>query len=160
MQHVTAHTIRPSVLGAPARHIGPELTFEKPVPLVAHRHVSFRQRLVSATSLRLVIRSSGQPAGLAPAVRAAIREAEKDAPLFRVGTMAEWLAGTMATRRFSACLLSAFAAVATGLAAAGLFGLMSYAVTQRTHEIGIRMALGAPAGSVLRLVVRRAWCSP
>jgi putative ABC transport system permease protein len=69
--------------------------------------------------------------------------------------MAEWFAGTMATRRFSASLLSAFAVVATALAAAGLFGLMSYSVAQRTHEIGIRMALGAQVGSVLCLVVRQ-----
>jgi putative ABC transport system permease protein len=118
-------------------------------------YVSLRQRLVGSASLRLVIRSSGQPAALAPSVRTAIRETEKDAALFRVGTMAEWLAGTMATRRFSASLLSAFAVVATALAAAGLFGLMSYSVTQRTHEIGIRMALGAQVGSVLYLVVRQ-----
>ena len=118
-------------------------------------YLSLRQRLVGSDTLRLVIRSSGPPAALVPSVRAAIREMEKGAPLFRVGTMAEWLAGTMATRRFSSSLLSAFAVVATALAAAGLFGLLSYSVTQRTHEIGIRMALGAQVGSVLYLVVRQ-----
>jgi predicted permease len=118
-------------------------------------YLSIRQQLVGFDTLRLVIRCSGQPTALVPSVRAAIREMEKDAPLFRVGTMPEWLTGTMATRRFSSSLLSAFAVVATALAAAGLFGLMSYSVTQRTHEIGIRMALGAPVGSILSLVVRQ-----
>jgi putative ABC transport system permease protein len=69
--------------------------------------------------------------------------------------MEKWVSDSTARQRFSSFVLGAFAAVATVLAAAGLFGLMSYVVAQRRHEIGIRLALGAPAGTVLSLIVRQ-----
>jgi predicted permease len=119
-------------------------------------YLTFRQVPSAPDSLRLVIRSKGRPAALVPSVRQAIHEIEKDAPLYRVGTMAKWVSDSTTRQRFSSFLLGAFAGVATLLAAVGLFGLMSYVVAQRRHEIGIRLALGAPAGSVRNLILRQA----
>jgi len=118
-------------------------------------YLPLRQVPGAPDSLRLVVRSNGQPAALVSSVRQAVHEIEKDAALYRVGTMAEWVSDSTARQRFSSFLLGAFAGVATLLAAVGLFGLMSYLVAQRRHEIGIRMALGATAGSVRNLIVRQ-----
>jgi ABC-type antimicrobial peptide transport system permease subunit len=106
-------------------------------------------------SLRFVVRGAGQATALAQPVRQAVRELEKDAVLHRVSTMERWVSDSTAGQRFSSLALGIFTGVAMLLAAAGLFGLMSYVVTQRRHEIGVRLALGAPASSVLRLVVRQ-----
>jgi len=119
-------------------------------------YLTLRQIRGAPDSLRLVMRSQGRPAALVPSVRHAIHEIEKDAPLYRVGTMAKWVSDSTSRQRFSSFLLGAFAGVATLLAAVGLFGLMSYVVAQRRHEIGIRLALGAPAGSVRNLILRQA----
>ena len=118
-------------------------------------YLPLRQAPGVPDSLRLVMRSAGPPAALSPSVRKAIHELEKDAPLYQAGTMEKWVSDSTARQRFSSFVLGAFAAVATVLAAAGLFGLMSYVVAQRRHEIGIRLALGAPAGTVLSLIVRQ-----
>lgn len=118
-------------------------------------YLTLRQVRGAPESLRLVMRSTGRPAALVSSVRQAIHEIEKDAPLFRVGTMAKWVSDSTARQRFSSFLLGSFAGIATLLAAVGLFGLMSYVVAQRRHEIGIRLALGAPAGSVRNLIVRQ-----
>lgn len=118
-------------------------------------YLTFRQIPGAPESMRFVVRSQGRPAALVSSVRQAIHETEKDAPLYRVGTMAKWVSDSTARQRFSSFLLGAFAGVATLLAAVGLFGLMSYVVAQRRHEIGIRLALGAPPGSVRNLIVRQ-----
>jgi predicted permease len=118
-------------------------------------YLPLRQIRGAPESLRLVMRSAGLAAALSPSVREAIRAIEKDAPLYQVGTMEKWVSASTARQRFSSFVLGAFAALATVLAAAGLFGLMSYEVAQRRHEIGIRLALGAPAGTVLNLIVRQ-----
>src|SRR5499426_555078 len=103
--------------------------------------------------MSLVVRASVDPASLTGAVRGAISGLDKDLPVFRVKTMEQFVSDSMAQRRFAMTLVGIFAAVAMALACVGLYGVLSYSITQRSHEIGIRMALGAQVSDVLRLVV-------
>ncbi len=102
----------------------------------------------------LAVRTRGDPAALAAALTREVHAIDSDQPVFDVRTMPQVVSASLAARRFSMALMSAFAWLAMVLAAVGLYGVISHSVVRRTREIGIRMALGAPSGQVVRLVLR------
>jgi putative ABC transport system permease protein len=107
-----------------------------------------------ASLLSMIVRTSGDPAALAGAARGAVAEVDAQQPIFDVKTLEDVLASSLTQRRFTMTLMLLFGFVALLLAAVGIYGVMAYTVAQRTQEIGIRVALGANAALVLRMVLR------
>ena len=105
--------------------------------------------------LYLVARSTSDPAGLAGAITREVHAVEANAVVFEIRTMQDRLRDSLARQRFASTMLGAFAAFALLLAAVGVYGVMSYMVTQGTHDIGVRVALGAQPGNIVGLVVRQ-----
>jgi putative ABC transport system permease protein len=105
--------------------------------------------------MTLTVRTSGEPKEYISAVRDRVMSLDADLPLYSIRTMNERLAESVAPQRFTLLLMSIFAIVAIALAAIGIYGVMSYNIAQRTHEIGIRMAIGAKTSDVLKMFVRQ-----
>jgi putative ABC transport system permease protein len=105
--------------------------------------------------MTFVVRTKARPEDIHAAVARAIGEIDKDLPLFNVRTMPDLVSDSTSQRRFSMMLLALFAALALALAAVGVYGVMSHLVSQRLHEMGIRLALGARPGEVLRMLLRQ-----
>jgi putative ABC transport system permease protein len=121
---------------------------EPPLPFI---YIPFGQEYLSG--MALLVRTKGDPEEIVGSLHNEMRALNKDVPLFSVQTMSERIGGQLAADRMIAVLLSVFGGGALLLAAIGIYGVMGYAVAQRTHEIGIRLALGAEQRDILRLIV-------
>jgi putative ABC transport system permease protein len=103
-------------------------------------------------SMTFIVRTAGDPLSVLPEIRQVVRRADPTLPLYGIRTMEDVVVETVGDRRFATSLFSAFGSVALTLAAVGIFGVLAYVVEQRTREIGIRMAMGADAAKVVKLV--------
>ena len=128
-----------------AKHFGPS---DEPRP---QAYIPYMQAPQIFTSV--VVRANRDAMALAPAIREAIWRVDRDQPVWKVRTMESLVDDALGSKRVLLGLVGAFATVAVLLAGVGIFGVMSFAVTQRTHEVGVRMALGARGSEVLRLIV-------
>jgi putative ABC transport system permease protein len=117
-------------------------------------YVTYKQVPVDFMSVVVRARTS-DPTGLAASLRDVVHEIDKDLPLYRIRPMNDLVADSLARQRFSMTLIIAFAGLALALAGAGIFAVMTFLISQRTHEIGVRMALGARPGNILTMVMRQ-----
>ena len=118
-------------------------------------YTPWQQSLRSMRGSTIELRTQGDPANYVTAVREAVREVDSNLPVNDVQTQVDQANETLAMERLFAKLLSLFGVLAQLLAAVGLYGLMAYSVSQRTHEIGVRMALGATRGTVMKMVLQQ-----
>lgn len=123
-------------------------------PVIPQLYCSAAQN--SDLQVTLLVKTQGEPTVLLPSVRSAMRSLDPQLPTFAVRTMDEAVSASLGRQRLAATLVGGFSLLALFLAALGLYGVLSYSVTQRTREIGIRIALGSPHGNIIRLVLRQA----